>query len=61
MAGKINENSSRRNLEITRLVSNSKDRNMRQRQKHAEIVSKFMEDAESSYQSAIKQQEAKEK
>lgn len=34
---------------------------MRQRQKHAEIVSKFMEDAESSYQSAIKQQEAKEK
>ena len=61
LAGRINEHSSRRNLELTRQVSHSKDRNIRQRQKHSEIVTKFMEDAETSYQAAIKQQEAKEK
>jgi hypothetical protein len=61
LAGKINDNLSRRNIEITRQVSNHRDKNQKQRMKQQEIANKFVEDAENNYQSAIEHQKAKEK
>ena len=41
LAGKINDNISRRNIEITKQISYTRDKNNIQKKKHDEILNKF--------------------